>query len=193
MNNTEREIIEAVYKVKARLCTSYDVAIPNCFTNHDNEADLFFIRKSGFCDEVEIKVSRSDLLADAKKVVQYRECEYKTSSGDSREDTQWLDDHDHLTFMQKKKIIAPWQMLKRQALQKGVMDANYFWYAIKEGIGGVDDIPKYAGLIIIRDDGSAFVTRSPDRLHKNKMSFERMYKIARKASYRFWKSEFGIN
>ena len=192
MNNTEREIIEAVYKAKSRLCTSYDVAVPNCFTSHDNEADLFFIRKSGFCDEVEIKTSRSDLLADAKKIVVYRDCEYRNKAENSEVDSKWIHDHSHLTYDQRKKLVAPWQRLKRVALERGEMDANYFWYAIKEGVGTLNDIPPYAGLIIIKDDGAVSVIRSASRLHKDKMNFERKYKIARKASYRFWKSEFGI-
>ncbi len=57
MNKTEKDIIRAVVNSKNTLSTTYEVAIPNCYTQHDNEADLFFIRKSGFCDEVEIKTS----------------------------------------------------------------------------------------------------------------------------------------
>ena len=170
MNNTEREIIEAVYKAKSRMCTSYDVAVPNCFTQHDNEADLFFIRKSGLCDEVEIKVSRPDLLQDKKKRVRYREFIYP-------------DDCD-----KDMPHIKP----KHDALIAGEMDCNYFWYALKNGIGGIEDIPEWAGLIIVKDDGESSIIRSPKRLHRKKMSFEDRYKIARKASYRFWKSEFGI-
>jgi hypothetical protein len=192
MNKTERQIIEAVYKAKARMCTSYDVGVPNCFTQHDNEADLFLIRKSGLCDEVEIKVSRSDLLQDKKKIVKYRECEYLSNSENSDVDGKWLHDHQHLSHDQKKKIVAPWQMLKPEALGLGRMDCNYFWYAIKDGIGGIEDIPDFAGLIIVKDDGELYFAKRPDRLHANKMSFEDRYKIARKTSYRFWKSEFGI-
>ncbi len=170
MNTTESQMIEAIYKAKNRLCTSYEVAIPNCFTQHDNEADLFFIRKSGFCDEVEIKVSRSDLLQDKKKIVQFRAFNY------------------HEDCVEE----APHRKPKHDALISGEMDCNYFWYAIKEGIGGIRDIPKFSGLIVVSNDGSVRVERMPARLHKDKMSFENKYKIARKASYRYWKSEFGI-
>lgn len=170
MNTTEKKIVAAVYRASKQLCTSFDVAVPNCFTQHDNEADLFFIRKSGFCDEVEIKVNRADLLQDKKKMVQYRQFVYP-------------DDCDKGN---------PHRKIKHEALLSGEMDCNYFWYAIKDGIGGVDDIPDFAGLIVVKQNGRIVVSKRPTKLHKNKMNFEGRYKIARKASYRFWRSEFGI-
>jgi len=45
----------------------YDVMVPRCMTQTDSEADLLGIRKSGFCDEFEIKLSRDDFLKDRKK------------------------------------------------------------------------------------------------------------------------------
>lgn len=193
MNTTEREIIKAVFMSKAIMCTSYDIAVPNCYTSHDNEADLFFIRKSGICDEVEVKVSRSDLLADSKKIVSYRDCVYtNTQSNEFTEDRLWIDSNFNIPSKDRKKLVAPWQKLKCEALLDGDMPANYFWYAIKEGIGGVEDIPDFAGLIIVASDGEVKIWRRPKKLHRNKMSSEDKYLIARKASYRYWKSEFGI-
>lgn len=176
MNNTEREIISAVFKNKKRLCTSYDIGVPNCYTSHDNEADLFFIRSSGFCDEIEVKVSRSDFLADKNKRVHYRQSE----------SNEWYWKENGLEF-------APYTKTKYDALVDGDMMANYFWYAIKEGIGGIDDIPKFAGLITVNESGSVRVLRAPDRLHKRKLTDADKYKISKKCCYRFWRSEFGID
>lgn len=176
MNNTEKELIAAVFKSKKRLCTSYDIGVPNCYTSHDNEADLFFIRKSSLCDEIEIKVSRSDLLADKNKRVHFRQAA----------EHEWYWKQNGLEF-------APYTKQKYDALRDGDMMANYFWYAIKEGIGGVDDIPSFAGLISVCEKGDIRILKAPDRLHKNKLSDAEKYQIARKCGYRFWRSEFGIN
>ena len=47
----------------------YEMMIPNCYTQFDNEADMFCFRKSGFVDEFEIKLSKADFKNDAKKNV----------------------------------------------------------------------------------------------------------------------------
>jgi len=176
MNSTEKELITAVFKFKKYLCTSYDIGVPNCYTSHDNEADIFFIRKSGLCDEIEIKVSRSDLLADKNKRVHFRESE----------PSEWYWKKEGLKF-------APYTKPKHEALCDGDMMANYFWYAIKEGIGDISDIPKFAGLISVCDKGFITILKTPDKLHRNKLSDAEKYQIARKCSYRFWRAEYGVS
>jgi hypothetical protein len=149
----------------------YELMLPNVFIQHDNESDLFGIRRSGLCDEFEVKVSRADFLADKKKTVRTRRA--------TRE--EWLefgwDDHRN----------KPGCKSKYDALVDGDMCINYFWYAVPEVIVTVDDVPDFAGLIVVRDDGRIRVKKSPKKLHKNKMSVEDRYKIARKSAYRFWK------
>ncbi|QYW06163.1 hypothetical protein KASIA_p119 [Shewanella phage vB_SspS_KASIA] len=176
MNSTEKDMVKAIYGSRSRLCTSYQIGIPNCYTTYDNEADLFFIRKSGFCDEVEIKVSRSDLLADKKKRVNYREAV----------DGEWY-------WKMNGAEFAPYSKEKHIALKDGDLHCNYFWYALKEGIGGLGDIPTFAGLINIHENGRVAVIRQPARLHTNKLDADKKYQLALKCGYRFWKSEFGIS
>lgn len=72
----ENNIADLIFKNQRRMCTSYDVVIPKCYSNHDNECDVLAIRKSGFCDEFEIKTSRSDFLNDCKKKVVVREFDH---------------------------------------------------------------------------------------------------------------------
>lgn len=45
----------------------YDIVVPNAFIGR-NESDFVGIRKSGYLDEIEIKLTRSDFKADFKKV-----------------------------------------------------------------------------------------------------------------------------
>lgn len=44
----------------------YELIMPNIHMLH-NEMDIIGVRKSGFVDEIEIKLSKSDFLADFKK------------------------------------------------------------------------------------------------------------------------------
>jgi len=182
MNNSEEQIIAALLRGRRHLCTTYEMAVPNCFTQHDSEADLFFIRESGFCDEIEIKVTRADLLQDKNKIVRYRDweqCEFH----------EW-----HESQKGKPEVkLRPVEKFKHDALGLGLMTPNYFWLAIKEGIGSLDDIPDYAGLIEIHIGGSISIERMPKRLHSRKMTYSSKYKVAKKCFYRYLRAEFGIH
>ncbi len=171
----EKDMIASVVRSKKKLYTNYECAVPNCYTSHDNEADILFIRSSGFCDEVEVKVSRADFLADKKKRVMYRE----PIQG------EWHWEKQGLPF-------SPYTKEKYQALADGDMLANYFWYAVKEGICHISEVPEFAGLISINENGDARILKPPRRLHKNKLSNSDSYKIARKLTFRFWRTEYGV-
>lgn len=149
--------------VKSRTMeTRCEVIIPNCYTRNDNEADLFCIRKSGFVDEIEIKVSKSDFRIDEKKTVRVL----------NENSTGWSD----------KWIDTP----KREALIAGKM-TNYYWYAIPFGLVDHDEIPEWAGILEVYENGFVKETRRPKKLHKNKMSLEDRYKQVKKLHYRIWK------
>lgn len=150
----------------------YELMIPNVFIQDDSEADLFCVRRSGLCDEFEVKTSRSDFLADKKKIVKFRELELS-----ERGIIKW-----------DNKASWPNSKKKIQALEDGDMCVNYFWYAVSENICTVDELPLFAGLILIKKDGRLKVVRHPKKLHKEKISFEDRYRIARKSNYRLWRS-----
>lgn len=169
MNSNEKNMIKSLVKRSRRLSTTYEVIIPNCYTQHDNEADLFLLRKSGFCDEIEIKVTRSDFLADKKKRISYRNLTV-----------------DEYNWNKKGFEFCPSTKPKCNALIDGDLQCNYFWYAIKNGIAKIEEIPEFAGLIIVHDDGEISIMREPKRLHRNKLSFEQRFKYCRLLHYRFW-------
>lgn len=185
---SEHSIIDCIVRGQQRFCTSYDVVIPNCFTQHDNEADLLAIRKSGLCDEFEVKVSRSDFLNDAKKVVCYREPDPFNPRVKSA-DRLWLEENQ--TEFKLKKAIAPWQKIKHQALIDGDMPCNYFWYVLKHGIAELEEIPDFAGVFFVLEDGTLQSARAPKKLHSNKLDYETRFKLSRKLGYRFWEYRFG--
>jgi hypothetical protein len=154
----------------------YEVMIPNCFTSIDNEADVLAIRKSGICDEFEIKVSRSDFLNDAKKIVRYR-----SSDITSGEDNKWFTEE-----KTSRAMLAPWESYKRDALMNGFMTCNYFWYVLKDGIASVDEVPKFAGLIFVSNEKKLNIIRWPEKLKKEKLTFEQRYLFSLKLNNRFW-------
>jgi len=51
--------------------TRQHIIVPNCYINFgtsaDHECDLIIIKRSGYAEEIEIKMSKSDLKADFKK------------------------------------------------------------------------------------------------------------------------------
>ncbi len=148
----------------------YELMVPNVFILPDSEADLFAIRRSGFCDEFEVKISRPDFLNDRKKRVRI-ESEGRVSEGG---------------------YPAYENVFKHQALLEGNLPVNYFWYAVREGVAEFDEVPEFAGLIIVGNDRQLYVVQYPRRLHHRKMSIEARYKVARKSAYKFWKLKSDI-
>jgi len=177
--HTEENMINLVAKHQNAFCTSYEVLIPNCYTTHDNEADLFAIRKTGFCDEFEVKTSRADFFNDAKKKVHYRKMD--------RNDPL---DLQHFELVPRPRV-SPWEKLKYKALVDGDMTANYFWYVLKDGIVSLEEVPAFAGVIFVDDDGDYWRKRSPKRLHSNKLSYEQRFAFCKKLGFRFWDSRVG--
>lgn len=156
------------------LSQRYELMIPNVFIQPDSEADMFCVRKSGLCDEIEVKISRSDFLADAKKVVRYRDREPAEQGLFSWDDKE-----------------APWCKPKHQALADGDMCVNYFYFAVPQGLVEPDELPEFAGLLEIREGRNIRFAKEAERLHRNKMPFEDRYQIARKSNYRYWDMRLG--
>lgn len=181
---TEREIQRRLYLAYIEPMKRYDFALPNCYIKHDNECDVIAIRKSGFYDEFEIKISRSDFLADARKTVYVPNPEYIQS--DKRTD-------EHRRIMQRTRdwgtldfFMSSIKRPKSEALTNGHL-SNFFWYVAPQGLIALSELPSYAGLIEILPSGARKLIKSAPKLHNKKLSFEERYKIARKATFRVWR------
>ncbi|WP_186369721.1 hypothetical protein, partial [Yersinia aldovae] len=71
---TPQSIANVFYKSNKKV---YDVIIPNTYLlPHQGESDLLCIRPSLFIDEIEIKISKSDYLADFDKEVMFKDDNY---------------------------------------------------------------------------------------------------------------------
>ena len=188
---TEQSIIDIVHRWQDRICTSYDIFVPNCYTSHDNEADLLALRRSRLCDEFEVKISRSDFMHDRKKVVNVRDHVFDPRNG-VMEWSEWQKVCEGIPKSKLKTIPAPWQKFKHDALRDGDMITNYFWYVTPKDLVSIDELPDFAGLIHINEFGELNIVRKPKKLHVGKVDDVTAYNIIRKLAFRFWDYRRGI-
>lgn len=132
------------------------------------EMDIIGVRRSGFVDEIEIKVSRSDFLADFKKVVIARD-----PGGDINCKAEYENKH--------------------ESLASGRTIANYFSFMMPEELAMqcVKDIPDHAGLYAYstnpRRGAWIWPVKASPRLHKTKIPSVLEERMMRTVSWRYWK------
>lgn len=143
----------------------FDLMATNAFIG-TNECDFVGVRKSGFIDEFEIKLSRADFKADFKKETL----------------TVRLDDGDIFS------ANATRNMAKHDALPLGLTRANYFYFAVPDGLVLESEVPKHCGLIYFTPTGCPRVVREAPKLHKRKITDALRLKLAMKLHYRWWDS-----
>lgn len=136
--------------------------------------DLCGVRKSGFVDEIEIKATRSDYLADFRKTVTVR-------SGR----------HDPIVpggIGRPRYSTIP----KHQAIQEGRAQCNYFSFFLPAALADKceDLLPEYAGLYVHYSNGDGCLRIEERikarRLHDRKLSADNKYFIARKMAVKYW-------
>lgn len=111
--------------------------VPNINTGY-GEADLFSLRRSGYAEEFEIKVSRSDFFADKKKTHKHHSYGLAFNGG-----TPVCDG------------------IKRMPNRFSFIVPEYLNITEK-------DVPEYAGLYIVSNKGRFDCAKSPPVIHKNK-------------------------
>ena len=152
----------------------YEMAAPNIHLDWKfKEMDILGLRKSGYVDEVEIKLSKADFRADFKKTVYGGETEIPREINGQK-------------WMQKEPLWIP----KHEALPQGLNHCNYFSFLLPKELADKCDIPEYAGLYIFRHNNIGEIVidevkRAP-LLHKRKISERFKYEIGRKMAYRYW-------
>lgn len=152
----------------------YELLVPNAFMHYTSEMDLVGLRKSGFIDEVEIKVSVQDFKADFRK-----------TAGVEGKASYWP------CFLSGGRSSYPltvhWP--KHEAIQEGEL-TNYFSFLLTDEIADKCVIPEHAGLYIARRDRDSVVrvreVKSAPRLHRRKITDRQKYELARKMAYRYW-------
>ena len=105
----------------------------------------------------------SDYLAITKSMVAY-EVEIKVSKADFKNDFKNKQDK-HLLFEDGNMIGR---------FPKGSSMPNYFYYAVPDGLIGVDEVPDYAGLLYVQPWGITFV-KQPKKLTDEKFDPVKLY------------------
>ncbi len=118
--------------------TSSRVLMPNYTPRDWWECDLFRITKAGYFYEYEIKLTRGDFKADAKKV----DIHYGPHGNG-----KWG------KFVHSRK--------HERLGQEGDDGPREFWWVVREDLIGLDDIEDWAGLMYARVSNPRYSTKWP--------------------------------
>ena len=126
----------------------FPIYLPNYQNRGFSEADVFGISKAGQMYEYEIKVSKSDFLADFKNK-----------------------QHKH-NLLKERKALHTYKRWERGKMTDETYDIinlpNRFYYVCPAGLIGLSEIPDYAGLIYISDAGLCVEIKLAPILHHHK-------------------------
>jgi hypothetical protein len=163
---TEKIIQRRLFEFYCKL--DHKLVVPNIFL-HYSEADLITVQKSGYVNEIEIKLNKADLKRDFKK----RKHKYFNEA---------------VSLKKQKGRCLTSRYLSHMP--------NYFWFAFPLSVLPVIDfeIPDYYGLITIREDdfqGWPNVYRRAKIMHKQKVSNKQIAQIARSLMFKMWNNTRG--
>jgi len=149
----------------------YTYQLTNAYV-FDWESDFFCIANSGYSYEVEVKVSRSDYIADFNKTKRHRILGWEGSIYTERRYQAPEISQAKLDRLSSDKYQYP---PRSRVGFKPIYQVrpNKFCFACPEGLISPDEIPDYAGLIYVKDDKRykpSFIKRPP-ALHKQKKDF----------------------
>lgn len=158
---TEGIIQERLIKAYRNDC---HIMIPNLYI-FDWESDVFKQLKSGYTEEIEIKISLADFKADKNKVEKHK----RIQTG----------------VVRSALLKEGTQAVKRP---------NRFYYAVPEFMVEKIEVPEYAGLICVFDDlrRHPSVEKKAPLLHKDKLKIN-YESLSRKLVYRLCEAQFDRN
>lgn len=160
MTKLETDLLEFM-----RFSKHLDPCCPNIYTPGWFESDFAVVtQRSFFWHEFEIKVSVSDYRADFRKGNDSRRQKYEGPY------PNWY--------------YCPWSEPKHATLaRKATPGPNYFWFVMPEAIAFKVKIPKYAGLLIHRDEKARHlkikIAKPAPRRHREKVSTRFMSGMSR--------------
>ncbi len=141
----------------------------------DWESDYFSVSTSGYTYEIEVKMSRGDFFADFKKEKKHRMLA-------SFDELLIMRGHEQSEFVDKQYAIECGYIIPEKdnyrdnktympvstsiAICKA-RTPNRFYYACPWELIKIEEVPKYAGLLWVHDDGMSEVKAAP-LIHKRK-------------------------
>jgi len=152
---------EIVYDGCRQFNQNHDHRFENVFV-HAWEADLFSVTKTGYSYELEVKVSKSDFLADFKKPKHHLFRTIKNGYGILRapgilgSSILTKNPHCNLTALPVNSLSVP----------------NVFYFAMPWSLIKqirTQDIPDYAGLLCCPENGGYEILKKAPYIHKDKV------------------------
>jgi hypothetical protein len=165
----------------------------------DNESDWLSFLPTGYCYEIEVKISRSDFKADFKKP--RHEVRTKQGSGNThyierRSDSAKVISDPDWDFCRNFPELVIAMEYNRYGSRRGDTDIrlsytpyspiefreiknlklpNKFFYAVPEGMIKPEEVPDYAGLLYITEDLKVKKIKDGKFIHKDFLSPEKLF------------------
>lgn len=148
---TAKDITKSLYKYYQDT-NKYCIQNMYLFDHPIGEEDFIVVKNNGYINTYEIKISRSDFKADFNKKERHQILENGWFTSDKKqfkpgEDSKWYD------------YYEPGEQIPRKR-------PNKFFYVCPENLIKKEEVPKYAGLIYVKEDGSMIKIKEPPFLHK---------------------------
>lgn len=111
------------------------------------ESDVFVLTRAGMCYDIEIKITKADLKADFQKWQRH----------------EVLEKGEYIS----RRTYRGQSVTKPRKLQR----PNRFYFAVPKSLGVTsDDVPRYAGLLVVEDSGIVRVVKKAPLLHNTKLN-----------------------
>ena len=171
---TEHEVQNYLYR---HFFSGRRYGIPNIYL-YQWESDFLSVTMAGRIHEYEIKVTRADFAADARKAQKHQILKSGCRELSAYEQ-QCIDDHE------TRGWNVPSFIANKMTDDKKIPERrpNYFWYVCPESVADV--VPEYAGLIHCKP--YLKVVKAAPLLHKEKITADMEKKILSVFYYRYWK------
>ena len=153
--------IQQALRAKYSNTAKYIVSNAYVFGSNYGETDIFITqRDSGYCYDIEIKVSKSDFKADFGKVKKHE----ILSTGER-------------ILKGKRYELAPESV-------KHNFRPNRFYYCVPKGLINISEVPAYAGLMYVDEYGYTKIVKEAPFLHREKLDVER---VLCEKFYHYWR------
>ena len=171
----ERAIQNALYPWLA-FERGYLLSCPNYTPAHWFECDLFAVTKANFAVEFEVKISRADFKADAKKGPdEYTRQRFGTMHPENRAkyDVDLRSKHERLT-------------------DGDTRGPSRFFYVTPAGLIQLAEVPSFAGLIELNHRNRPKVIKEAPKLHRTKVDDKVLANCRAVFYHRFWTLRRGL-
>jgi len=181
---TESTAQSALYKWCAS--KNHELVVPNCGMAFGWESDLVSVTKAGIAHEFEIKVSRSDWLAELRATRDGKPGQNPKASralmlagaaeiaGQLSKGGKAKLSNDPTGFSYYTSEAPP----------------NYWWLATAEDVAKPEEVPEYAGHVVIIPGTHIryqfHIEKQAPKLHGRKISDRQWRSLARGACLRYW-------